>query len=58
MNKTFLYIRIQATFSAARRQQGTYMFCNLYFVKNNKIANNSATTQARDKKINTGLESL
>jgi hypothetical protein len=25
------------------------MFCNFYLVKNNKIANNSATTEAREK---------
>jgi len=25
------------------------MFCNFYLVKNHKIANNSATTEARDK---------
>ncbi len=33
------------------------MFCNFYFVKNHKIANNSATTGAREK-ISTYLESL
>ncbi len=27
------------------------MFCNFYIVKNNKIADNSATTEAREKKI-------
>ncbi len=33
------------------------MFCNFYFVKYHKIANNSATTEAREK-ISTYLESL
>jgi hypothetical protein len=33
------------------------MFCNFYFVKNHKIANNTATTEAREK-ISTYLESL
>jgi hypothetical protein len=33
------------------------MFCNFYLVKNHKIANNSATTEAREK-ISTYLESL
>ncbi len=33
------------------------MFCNFYLVKNHKIANNSATTEAREK-ISTDLESL
>jgi len=33
------------------------MFCNLYLEKNNKIANNSATTEARGK-ISTYLEFL
>jgi len=33
------------------------MFCNFYFVKNHKIANNSATTKARGK-IRTYLEFL
>jgi hypothetical protein len=28
------------------------MFCNFYFVKNYKIAKNSATTKAREKLIN------
>ncbi len=32
-------------------------FCNFYLVKNHKIANNSATTEAREK-ISTYLESL
>jgi hypothetical protein len=35
----------------------TDMFCNFYFVKNHKIANNSVTTEAREK-ISTYLESL
>jgi len=33
------------------------MFCNLYLVKSHKIANKSATTEAREK-ISTYLESL
>jgi hypothetical protein len=33
------------------------MFCNVYLLKNNKIANNSATTEAREI-ISTYLESL
>jgi hypothetical protein len=33
------------------------MICNFYFVKNHKIANNSAATEAREK-IRTDLESL
>ncbi len=33
------------------------MFCNLYFVKNHKIANKLVTTEAREK-ISTDLESL
>ncbi len=33
------------------------MFCNFYLVNNHKIANNSATTEAREKKL-TYLESL
>jgi hypothetical protein len=33
------------------------MFCNFYFVKNHKIANNSATSWATEK-ISTNLESL
>jgi len=33
------------------------MFYNFYLVKNHKIANNSATTEAREK-ISTCLESL
>ncbi len=33
------------------------MFCNFYFVKNHKIANNSATSEARER-ISTYLESL
>jgi hypothetical protein len=33
------------------------MFCNFYIVKNHKIANNSATIEAREK-ISTYLESL
>jgi hypothetical protein len=33
------------------------MFCNFYLVKNHKITNNSATTEAREK-INTYLEDL
>jgi hypothetical protein len=33
------------------------MFCNFYLVKNHKIADNSATTQAREK-MSTLLESL
>jgi len=33
------------------------MFCNFYLAKNHKIANNSATTEAREK-ISTDLESL
>jgi hypothetical protein len=33
------------------------MFCNFYLVKNHKIANNSATTKAREK-ISTYLEFL
>jgi hypothetical protein len=33
------------------------LFCNFYLVKNHKIANNSATTEAREK-ISTYLESL
>jgi hypothetical protein len=32
------------------------MFCNFYLVKNHKIANNSAATQAKEK-IRTHLES-
>jgi hypothetical protein len=28
---------------------GLNMFCNFYLVKNHKIANNSATTEAREK---------
>jgi hypothetical protein len=35
----------------------TAMLCNFYLVKNNKIADNSATTEAREK-ISTYLESL
>ena len=33
------------------------MFCNFYIVENHKIANNSTTTNARQK-ISTALESL
>jgi hypothetical protein len=33
------------------------VFCSFYLVKNDKIANNSTTTKAREK-ISTGLESL
>jgi hypothetical protein len=33
------------------------VFCNFYLVKNHKIANNSATTEAREK-ISTYLKSL
>jgi len=33
------------------------MFCNYYLVKSNTIANNSATTEAREK-MNTDLESV
>jgi len=33
------------------------MFCNFYLVKDHEIANNSATTEAREK-IGTYLESL
>jgi len=33
------------------------MFCNFYLVKNNKIARNLATTEAREK-ISTYLEPL
>ncbi len=33
------------------------IFCNFYLVKNHKIANNSATAEAREK-ISTYLESL
>jgi hypothetical protein len=33
------------------------MFCNFYLAKNHKIANNSATTEAKEK-ISTYLESL
>jgi hypothetical protein len=33
------------------------MFCNFYFVKSHKIADNSATTEAREK-ISTDLESV
>jgi hypothetical protein len=33
------------------------MFCDFYLVKNHKIANNSATTEAREK-ISTDLKSL
>jgi hypothetical protein len=33
------------------------MLCNLHLVKNHKIANNSATTEAREK-ISTDLKSL
>jgi hypothetical protein len=33
------------------------MFCNFYFVKNNKVVNNSKTTKAREK-INTDLKSF
>jgi hypothetical protein len=33
------------------------VFCNFYFVKNHKIANNSASTEAREK-ISTHLEAL
>ncbi len=33
------------------------MFCNIYLVKSHKIANNSATTEAREK-ISTVLESV
>jgi hypothetical protein len=33
------------------------MFCNFYLVKNHKIANNSAATQAKEK-ISTHLGSL
>ncbi len=29
---------------------GLNKFCNFYLVKNHKIANNSATTEAREKK--------
>ncbi len=35
----------------------TDMFCSFYLVKNNKIADNSATTEAREK-IRTYSESL
>jgi hypothetical protein len=34
-----------------------HMFCNYYLVKTHKIANNSATTEAREK-ISTYLKSL
>jgi len=30
------------------------MFCNFYLVKNHKIANNSATTEAREKDAHIG----
>ncbi len=33
------------------------MFCNFYLVKNHKIANNSTTTEAREK-VRKDLESL
>ncbi len=33
------------------------MFCNNYFVKNNKIYNNSATTKGREK-VSTDLKFL
>jgi hypothetical protein len=33
------------------------MFCNFYLVKNHKIADNAATTEAREK-ISTYLESV
>jgi hypothetical protein len=33
------------------------MFCNFYLAKSHKIANNSATTEAREK-ISTDLDSL
>ncbi len=33
------------------------MFCNFYLVKNHKIANNSATTEAREK-VTTYLQSV
>jgi hypothetical protein len=48
----------QLPFSAARWQELVPdMFYNFYLVKNHKIANNSATTEAREK-ISTNLESL
>jgi hypothetical protein len=31
------------------------MFCNFYFVKNHKIAYNSTTTKAREKKQRCGI---
>ncbi len=31
------------------------MFCNFYLVKSHKIANNSATTEAREKKHRFGI---
>jgi hypothetical protein len=31
------------------------MFCNFYFVKNHKIAKNSATTKAREKISSFGI---
>jgi hypothetical protein len=33
------------------------MFCNIFLVKSHKIANNSATTEVREK-ISTDLESV
>ncbi len=48
----------QLPVSVPRWQHGSLdMFCNFYFVKNHKIANNSMTTKAREK-ICTDLESL
>jgi hypothetical protein len=44
--------------SVAKLQHGSQicLFCNIYLIKNNKIARNSTTTKAREK-ISTDLES-
>jgi hypothetical protein len=48
----------QLPVSAARWQHWSPdMFCNFYLVKNQKIASDSATTEAREK-MRTDLESL
>jgi hypothetical protein len=39
----------QLPVSVARWQHGSQMFCNFYFMKNNKIAKNSMTNRARKK---------
>ncbi len=48
--------RNQLPVSAASCQHGSYICLKINLVKNHKIANNSATTEAREK-ISTNLES-